>query len=190
MTVEMVYTKVAKVFPQLFGDNETQIFGLWTADGFKETGCYNMLCPGFVQFHSEYSFGEHIKAGTYGESGNWWFINGIDNAKIGYWPKEIFTHLESNASVIAYGGVAGADIGKLTPPMGHGHLPVFDSRYMCCMQSMKVVNDRGNHVNFDTSKVQLNRDTKSSCYDLIFPGSDILLGILMFFGGPRGDCPQ
>ncbi|KAI3897256.1 hypothetical protein MKX03_036606 [Papaver bracteatum] len=162
------------VFPQLFGDNETRVFGLWT---------------GFVQVHPEYSFGEHIKDGTYGgaqrgfyfsvhrdpESGNWWFINGINNAKIGYWPKEIFTHLASNASVIAYGGVAGTDIGKLTPPMGHGHLSVFDSRYTCCMQSIKVV--------------QLNRDTKSSCYVLIFPGSDILLGILMFFGGPGGDCP-
>ncbi|XP_026438020.1 uncharacterized protein LOC113336283 [Papaver somniferum] len=33
------------VYPQLFGDNLTRVFGLWTADGFKNTGYYNMLCP-------------------------------------------------------------------------------------------------------------------------------------------------
>ncbi|KAI3942234.1 hypothetical protein MKW92_021080 [Papaver armeniacum] len=192
------------VNPQLFGDNQTRVFGLWTADGFKETGCYNMLCPGFVQIHPEYSFGEYIDAGTYGkafqsafdfavrrdpESGNWWFINGADNAKIGYWPKEIFSHLANNASVIGYGGAAGGDPGKPTPPMGYGHLPIYDSRYSCCIFNMKVVNDRGNYVDFDKSKVQLNHDTKTSCYDLIFTGKSLLRGLTMFFGGPGGDCP-
>ncbi|KAI3880024.1 hypothetical protein MKW92_006740 [Papaver armeniacum] len=191
------------VYPQLFGDNKTRVFGLWTADGFEQTGCYNMLCPGFVQVHPQYAFGEYIRAGKYGgdqrafsisvhrdsESGNWWFVNGVDNAKIGYWPKEIFTHLAKNASVIRYGGVAGADFGKPTPPMGHGHLPILDSKYTCCMINMKVVNSRGNHVDFETLQVQLDHDTKSSCYDLRFPGRFIFRGIVMFFGGPGGDCP-
>ncbi|KAI3964245.1 hypothetical protein MKW92_012151 [Papaver armeniacum] len=190
------------VHPQLFGDNETRVFGLWTADGFKETGCYNMLCPGFVQIHPEYSFGEKIKVSTYGgeqrgfdfsvqrdpESGNWWFINGVDNAKIGYWPKELFTHLANNASVIRYGGAAGGDLGEPTPPMGYGHLPVYDSSHSSCMLYMKVVNDRGNYVEFDTSKVRLERNSKTSCYDLIFGGRYFFSGIVMFFGGPGGNC--
>ncbi|MCL7051631.1 hypothetical protein MKW94_002792 [Papaver nudicaule] len=190
------------VYPQLFGDNKTRVFGLWTADGFKKTGCYNMLCPGFMQIHHRYSFGEPLRAGTYGgdqygvdfsvhrdpESGNWWFINRENDEKIGYWPKEIFTHLANNASVIGYGGVAGADLGKPTPPMGHGHFPVFDSQYTCIMENMKVVNSRGDHVQFDTSKVHLNHDTKTSCYDLIYPVRDLFVGIIMFFGGPGGDC--
>ncbi|MCL7046962.1 hypothetical protein MKW94_006901 [Papaver nudicaule] len=192
------------VYPEIFGDDEARVFGLWTTDGFKETGCYNMLCPGFVQIHPQYTFGEQIKAGTYGgvqrgfdfsvhrdpESGNWWFINGVDNAKIGYWPKEIFTHLTNNASVIGFGGVAGADVGEPTPPMGHGHLPVFNSKYTCCMLNMKVADNRGNYVKFDTSKVNLNQNTRTSCYDLIFPGNDFFRGITMFFGGPGGDCPS
>ncbi|KAI3843634.1 hypothetical protein MKX03_021034 [Papaver bracteatum] len=191
------------VYPQLFGDNKTRVFGLWTADGFQKTGCYNMLCPGFVQVHPEYSFGEQIRAGTYAgnqrtfdfsvhrdpESGNWWFINGKDLAKIGYWPKEIFTHLATNASVIGYGGVAGADLGEPTPPMGYGHLPDLYFENTCFMVNMKVINDRGNDVNFDTSKVQLNRDTKTNCYDLTFPDKDIFVGIMIFFGGPGGNCP-
>ncbi|KAI3954649.1 hypothetical protein MKW98_019780 [Papaver atlanticum] len=190
------------VHPQLFGDYNARIFGLWTADGFKETGCYNMLCPGFVQVHPEYSFGEQLVAGRYGgnqrafdfsvhrdpESGNWWFINGKDNARIGYWPKEIFTHLSENASVIGYGGVAGADFGKLTPPMGYGYLPTINSAYTCCMTEMKVVDDRGRYLDFDTSKVHIDRNAKTSCYDLIFSRKYISLGIMMFFGGPGGDC--
>ncbi|MCL7029063.1 hypothetical protein MKW94_000878 [Papaver nudicaule] len=192
------------VHPQLFGDNDTRVFGLWTADGFKETGCYNMLCPGFVQIHPEYTFGERIKASTYGawvqrafdfsvhrdlESGNWWFINGVDNAKIGYWPKEIFTHLASNASVIGYGGAAGGEFGEPSPPMGHARLPVYDSRSTCCHVYMKLINDKGIYVDFDRSHVQLNHDTKTSCYDLIFPGREIFRGNIMLFGGPGGDCP-
>ncbi|KAI3917304.1 hypothetical protein MKW92_040885 [Papaver armeniacum] len=155
------------VYPQLFGDNQTRVFGLWTV------------------LHPKYSFGEYIGAGGYGgiqrvfdfsvyrdpESGNWWFINA------------------NNASVIGYGGVAGADLGEPTPPMGHGYLPDFDTKYTCYMSNMKVANYRGKFLNFDTSKVQLDHDAKTSCYDLIFPGRDIFCGIMMFFGGPGGDCP-
>ncbi|KAI3917706.1 hypothetical protein MKW98_021468 [Papaver atlanticum] len=157
------------VHPQLFGDNKTRVFGLWTVR--------------FVQIHPEYTFGEELRASTYGEgqrvfdfsvhryseSGNWWFINGKDNARIGYWPKEIFTHLSKNASVIGYGGVAGANLGEPTPPMGYGYFPNINSTYTCCM-------------------VHLDHDTKTSCYDLIFFGRYIFHGIMMFFGGPGGDC--
>ncbi|XP_026444284.1 uncharacterized protein LOC113344547 isoform X2 [Papaver somniferum] len=197
------WIKRRHVHPQLFGDNKTRVFGLWTADGFKETGCYNMLCPGFVQVHPEYSFGEELTVGRYGgnqrvfdfsvhrdpESGNWWFINGIDNAKIGYWPKEIFTHLSKHASVIGYGGVAGAGLSEPTPPMGYGYSPTINSTYTCFMAGMKVVDDRGRYLNFDTSKVQLDHDTERRCYDIIFPGWYISHGIMMFFGGPGGYCP-
>ncbi|KAI3891646.1 hypothetical protein MKX03_008835 [Papaver bracteatum] len=187
------------VYPQLFGDNLTRVFGLWTADGFKNTGCYSMLCPGFVQVHSEYTFGEYIEAEPYGkkptwfdfsvyrdlESGNWWFVNGFENTEIGYWPKEIFTHLENNASTVRFGGVAGGDPGKPNPPMGHGYLPDYNDRYTCTIQEMQIVNDQGNFVDFDTSNVQLKNDTKTSFYDLNFIGKEVHRGITMFFWRTR-----
>ncbi|XP_026416581.1 uncharacterized protein LOC113312017 [Papaver somniferum] len=87
--------KVLSIF--LFNNYRLQ----FQADGFKDTGCYNMLCPGFIKVHPKYSFGEYIGVGLYGgiqrvfyfsvhrdpKSGNWWLIDGVDNAKIGYWPK-------------------------------------------------------------------------------------------------------
>ncbi|KAI3877708.1 hypothetical protein MKW98_020189 [Papaver atlanticum] len=168
----------------LFGDNKTRVFGLWTV----QTGCYNILCPGFVQVHPKYSFGEYIGVGTYGGIQRV-FDFSVHRDPERYWPKEIFTHLAENASVIGYGGVAGADLGEPTPPMGHGYLLYFNTKYTCYMFNMKVANNRGKYFNFDTSKVQLDHDAKTSCYDLIVPGRDIFRGIMMFFGGPGGDCP-
>lgn len=36
-----------EVSPYLYGDSRTHFFVIWTSDGFQETGCYNMKCPGF-----------------------------------------------------------------------------------------------------------------------------------------------
>ncbi|KAK9042493.1 hypothetical protein V6N11_017563 [Hibiscus sabdariffa] len=47
----------------LFSDNRTRLIAYWTGDGHKTTGCYNYLCPGFVQVHREISLGlvlDHI----------------------------------------------------------------------------------------------------------------------------------
>ncbi|XP_056166384.1 uncharacterized protein LOC130137894 [Syzygium oleosum] len=40
------------VSPQLFGDARTRLFTYWTGDGYRN-GCYNVLCPGFIQVHRE-----------------------------------------------------------------------------------------------------------------------------------------
>ncbi|XP_058766089.1 protein neprosin-like [Vicia villosa] len=37
------------VAPQLYNDDETHFYVVWTTDNFKNTGCFNLLCPGFVQ---------------------------------------------------------------------------------------------------------------------------------------------
>uniref|UniRef100_A0A803M0K8 Neprosin PEP catalytic domain-containing protein n=1 Tax=Chenopodium quinoa TaxID=63459 RepID=A0A803M0K8_CHEQI len=37
------------VNPQLYGDSQSRTYSQWTADGFQSTGCYNSLCPGYVQ---------------------------------------------------------------------------------------------------------------------------------------------
>ncbi|XP_026415847.1 uncharacterized protein LOC113311218 [Papaver somniferum] len=176
---------------------------LWRADGYKDRGCFNMQCSEFVQVHLEHSFREPLTKGTYGKDqvgfdfsvrrdpkfGNWWFIDGRNNAKIGYWPIEIFTHLNNAASVIAYGGTAGSDPGKPYMSMGCGHLPDFDSRITSCMLQMKVADNKGNFEDFDRRVVQIIRNTKPSCYDIIFPGNHFLSGLMMLFGGPGGgDC--
>ncbi|XP_020107284.1 uncharacterized protein LOC109723358 [Ananas comosus] len=48
--------KHGQVNPDLYGDNQTRLFTLWTVDGYKNTGCYNLLCEGFV-FTGKSNFG-------------------------------------------------------------------------------------------------------------------------------------
>ncbi|KAI3837136.1 hypothetical protein MKX03_022185 [Papaver bracteatum] len=191
-------------YPTLFGDNSSRLFGYWTADGSKQTGCFNMLCPGFVQVHSEISFGADFDPiSVYGEdacvvsfqvhrdppTGNWWLI--VDGINIGYWPKEIFTHLAGNASVIRYGGITGAKSQMPTPPMGNGYLPQLqDFLKTAYMTRMKYADEKGQFVNINPYGVQTKQDTTLDCYNILFAGN---LGsdweISMAFGGPGGMCP-
>ncbi|KAI3941304.1 hypothetical protein MKW92_033535 [Papaver armeniacum] len=193
------------VHPMLFGDNNTRLFSRWTADGFKNTGCYNMLCPGFVQIHPEYHFGTTITpASIYGvvsygftysvrrdpQSGNWWFILGGSDESIGYWPKELFTHMRSNASVIRYGGIAGGKIKNQTPQMGNGHFATWETTKSCNMRGMKIYNYKGEPKLFLASRVKLRQDTTTKCYDQKFWGWDPdQFGLTVSFGGPGGNCP-
>ncbi|XP_071931591.1 protein neprosin-like isoform X1 [Coffea arabica] len=48
------------VNPELYGDARTRFFMHWTRDNFKSTGCYNLLCSGFVQITNEIVLGGSI----------------------------------------------------------------------------------------------------------------------------------
>ncbi|RWR72565.1 carboxyl-terminal peptidase [Cinnamomum micranthum f. kanehirae] len=41
----------------IMGDNKTRFYALWEADG---DGCYNLVCPGFVQISHRFGFGAII----------------------------------------------------------------------------------------------------------------------------------
>ncbi|KAI3967551.1 hypothetical protein MKW92_009251 [Papaver armeniacum] len=191
------------VYPALFGDSRTRLFGYWTADNQKETGCFNVLCPGFVQVDSHVSLGAIIEPlSVYGkdawslpvkvyrdpQTGNWWLIT---DKIIGYWPKEIFTHLANNASIIRFGGVAGAEPQTPAPPMGNGYLPQLqDFLKTAYMREMKYIDEKGHSVNLNPYGVPTKHDIKQDCYNILFAGN---IGwdyeITMAFGGPGGICP-
>ncbi|KAG7956552.1 hypothetical protein I3843_11G129900 [Carya illinoinensis] len=124
-----------EVNPTLFGDNATRTFGAWTAG--KGTGCFNMLCSGFVQVNSEFPLGYVIsKISEYdGEqyyvsfkifkdikSGNWWLGHDESLDKlVGYWPNSLFSILSGYATEITWGGGVLTDNNAVSPPMGSGH---------------------------------------------------------------------
>ncbi|KAI3967562.1 hypothetical protein MKW92_009262 [Papaver armeniacum] len=191
------------VYPALYGDSLTRTFGYWTADGHKKTGCFNMLCSGFVQIDRDISLGAVIgPLSIYGkqdyylpfkvyrdpQTGNWWLIT---SHTIGYWPKEIFSHLANNASVIRYGGIAGATPQTPSPPMGNGYLPQLQNYLKTAyMDQMKYINEKGQAVNLNSYGVLNKQSTSSDCYNILFAGN---LGsdweITMTYGGPGGMCP-
>ncbi|XP_058784510.1 protein neprosin-like [Vicia villosa] len=91
-----------RVLPELYkGSDSTFLFTSWTSDGFKNTGCYNMLCQGFVQTNTLYYLGSEIpRTSVYDgetyemeislardpESKNWFLA--IATTIIGYFPGE------------------------------------------------------------------------------------------------------
>ncbi|KAK3223232.1 hypothetical protein Dsin_010257 [Dipteronia sinensis] len=190
------------VHPRIYGDTRTRATAYWTADGSKKTGCYNVLCPGFVQVHPRYRLGQAYGAiSVIGgkqyitqplvfldkKSGNWWLA--YDNGNIvGYWPKELFTHLREGATFVQYGGWTFNSPDGVSPPMGNGRFPNGYFRNSSFFSQMKMV---------DTSNVLVDIDDKRSgrlvdsanCYNQNYwkyQGS--VLGKCMTFGGPGGTC--
>ncbi|KAG9155516.1 hypothetical protein Leryth_009924 [Lithospermum erythrorhizon] len=87
-------------------------------DAYRATGCYNLLCSGFVQTNHKIAIGAAItptssyRGGQFDISlliwkdpkhGNWWlqFGSGI---LVGYWPSFLFTHLRGHATMVQFGG--------------------------------------------------------------------------------------
>ncbi|XP_047072191.1 uncharacterized protein LOC124681300 [Lolium rigidum] len=110
-----------QVSPELYGDSRPRLFTYWTSDAYEATGCYNALCPGFVQTSSRVAIGASISpvSSLAGEQydmtllvwkdpklGNWWLSYGDGGASqlVGYWPAELFTHLSGHATMVEWGG--------------------------------------------------------------------------------------
>ncbi|KAG6603291.1 hypothetical protein SDJN03_03900, partial [Cucurbita argyrosperma subsp. sororia] len=106
------------VNPELYGDNNLRLFTYWTSDAYQVTGCYNLLCPSFVQTNRRIAIGAAIApTSSYNgaqfdisllvwkdpKNGNWWLEFG-SGVMVGYWPAFLFTHLQSHATTIQFGG--------------------------------------------------------------------------------------
>ncbi|KAJ4708149.1 Protein of Unknown Function (DUF239) [Melia azedarach] len=105
------------VNPKLYGDKLTRLFIYWTRDSYKSTGCFDMVCAGFVQtgqialgatinpISSDGGAQYYLAIGISKDpnSGNWWLK--IDNDKpIGYWPGSLFGYLSQSAILVEWGG--------------------------------------------------------------------------------------
>ncbi|CAA6673090.1 unnamed protein product [Spirodela intermedia] len=107
-----------QVSPELYGDAYPRFFTYWTSDSYQTTGCYNLLCSGFVQTTNKFAIGTAISPiSTYGGSqfdislliwkdpkqGHWWLEFG-GRLIVGYWPSELFSHLGQHATMVQFGG--------------------------------------------------------------------------------------
>ncbi|RZC63055.1 hypothetical protein C5167_024813 [Papaver somniferum] len=86
-------------------------------DGYESTGCYNLLCDGFVHtssnvalgcaFSEVSTFNGSQKDAAFGihkdeKSGHWWIK--IQNIRVGYYPNSLFTELSKLATTVTWGG--------------------------------------------------------------------------------------
>uniref|UniRef100_A0A7N0T890 Neprosin PEP catalytic domain-containing protein n=1 Tax=Kalanchoe fedtschenkoi TaxID=63787 RepID=A0A7N0T890_KALFE len=192
-----------QVSPDLYGDNNTRLFTYWTSDAYQATGCYNLLCSGFIQINSEIAMGASISpVSAYRNSqydisilvwkdpneGDWWMQFGSDNV-LGYWPSFLFSYLTESASMIEWGGeVVNTQSGgqHTTTQMGSGHFPEEGFGKASYFRNIEIVDSSNN---LKAPKELGTFTEKSNCYD-IQPGSNGDWGHYFFYGGPgrNGNC--
>lgn len=186
-----------QVSPQLYGDNSPRFFTYWTTDAYQTTGCYNLLCSGFVQTNSRIAMGAAIsptsgyKGGQFDISlliwkdpnhGNWWLEFGSGEL-VGYWPSFLFSHLESHASMVQFGGEVvdtRADGSHTATQMGSGHFPGEGFGRSSYFRNLEVVDWDNSLIPLNTFHVTADHP---NCYD-IQGGVNAVWGNYFYYGGP------
>ncbi|XP_059651766.1 protein neprosin-like isoform X2 [Cornus florida] len=193
-----------QVSPDLYGDNNTRLFTYWTSDSYQATGCYNLLCSGFIQINNEIAMGASIyPLSGYHKSqydisilvwkdpkeGNWWMQFG-NNQVLGYWPAFLFSYLTDSASMIEWGGEvvnSESDGQHTTTQMGSGHFPEEGFGKSSYFRNIQIV-DGSNNLR---APKDVNTFTEqSNCYDVQL-GKNGDWGNFFYFGGPgrNPNCP-
>ncbi|CAL9248743.1 unnamed protein product [Arabidopsis halleri] len=185
-----------QVLPDLYQDNKTRLFIYWTSDTYNVTGCYNLLCPGFIQISNRIVLGGTITpisvfGGKQSEitvavwkdqkSGNWWLSLGSNHSLVGYWPAEIFANL-AYADEVQWGGeiVNSQSLGRhTTTHMGSGHFSDEGFGKVGYFRNLEIIdNNRFQPVQDITVKA-----TDRKFYDIKDMFRDDW-GTYFFYGGP------
>ncbi|XP_010551597.1 PREDICTED: uncharacterized protein LOC104822160 [Tarenaya hassleriana] len=193
-----------QVSPELYGDTYPRFFTYWTSDAYQTTGCYNLLCSGFVQTNSRIAIGAAIspvssyKGGQFDISlliwkdpkhGNWWLQFG-KGTLVGYWPAFLFTHLRSHATMLQFGGevVNSRPSGSHTSTqMGSGHLAGEGFARSSYFRNLEMVDWDNSLLPFSNLHVVADHP---NCYD-IRGGVNRVWGNYFYYGGPGKNprCP-
>ncbi|KAB2097413.1 hypothetical protein ES319_A01G169400v1 [Gossypium barbadense] len=88
-----------QVSPELYGDYYPRFFTYWTSDAYQATGCYNLLCSGFVQTNNRIAIGAAISPTSSYGGGQFdisllvWKVNLVPPPN--YYTNKMFTNLLS-----------------------------------------------------------------------------------------------
>ncbi|XP_052184226.1 uncharacterized protein LOC127796204 [Diospyros lotus] len=193
-----------QVSPELYGDSRPRLFTYWTSDSYQATGCYNLLCAGFVQTNSRIAIGAAISpVSSIGSSqfditiliwkdpklGNWWMGFG-DNTLVGYWPAELFTHLADRATMVEWGGeVVNSRAGgrHTSTQMGSGHFAEEGFGKASYFRNLEIVD--GDNSLSSVREISTLAEN-SNCYDIKSSFNDPW-GTHFYYGGPGNNprCP-
>ncbi|KAF8034368.1 hypothetical protein BT93_C0616 [Corymbia citriodora subsp. variegata] len=177
------------------------VVGWMVSDGHRN-GCYNVLCPGFVQVDTRLTPSDPLRrSSTYGgwqyevalhieqdrNTGNWWLIGTDRKIKVGYWPKELFLYLRNGSLHTAWGGIGVAGSNGFCPPMGSGHRPDGIIRHATVFRRLHWVRSDGKSL--PPSDKTTRWVDRSNVYGLMNHRRSIYgTGYMISFGGPGGYC--
>ncbi|XP_074564390.1 protein neprosin-like [Curcuma longa] len=198
-----------QVSPELYGDSRPRLFTYWTSDAYEETGCYNLLCSGFVQTNRRIAIGAAISPVSSFEgsqyditvliwkdpkAGNWWMSLGDGGGLVGYWPAELFSHLSERATMVEWGGEVvntRPDGSHSATQMGSGHFAGGGFSRAGYFRNLEVVDADNTLASVGAAVATLAENT--DCYDIrSFAGDGADgWGAHFYFGGPGNNprCP-
>ncbi|CAN0890359.1 hypothetical protein LINGRAHAP2_LOCUS16390 [Linum grandiflorum] len=195
-----------QVSPELYGDSHPRFFTYWTTDAYEATGCYNLLCSGFVQTNNKIAIGAAISpTSSYRgrqfdislmiwkdpKHGHWWLQYG-PRLLVGYWPSSLFSHLRSHASMVQFGGeiVNSRSTGVHTyTQMGSGKFGEEGYGKASYFRNVKTVDWDNNLLPLSNNNLKVLAD-RPNCYD-VKQGSSSDWGTYFYYGGPGRNvrCP-
>ncbi|KAK4253609.1 hypothetical protein QN277_010261 [Acacia crassicarpa] len=188
----------------LYGDEKPRLFGYWTSDSYERTGCYNLLCSGFVQVSTAVVMGGTIQplsadGGSQhvinlviwkdSRSENWWLR--FQNTNLGYWSPLMFDRLSESATITQWGGevINKKTNGRhTTTEMGSGYFPRAGFGKASFFKDVSIVNENNNLVSPNHIKAFAS---KPKCYDIVINSYSVDWGSNFFYGGPGRNtyCP-
>lgn len=188
-----------------FANLTTRLFIYWTNDNYQTTGCWNLQCPGFVQFDGSVVLGGTFPTlssfgGTQAEveltwakssaTDEWWLLyNGTK--WVGYYPRALYTGgMQTQATFTAYGGeVLNSEPGgrHTATVMGSGQFAASWYRWAAYQRFLKYVDTTYTLVDPTPSPGVTN----PTCYSMLSGSAPYPWGAYEFFGGPgySASCP-
>ncbi|XP_033138383.1 uncharacterized protein LOC103846698 isoform X3 [Brassica rapa] len=190
-----------QVNPSLFDDGRTWSYGFWK--GANGAGCYNTICPGFIQVSTTDPLSVPFPYPRKGDravnpsisqdyaTGHWWTIlvrATKKDIKIGYWPKELFDIIGRSVDMVGVTGVVQASPSGISPPMGNGHLPTQKEDESARVKNLLIVDTKYNFMPSRNYKLEKLLDN-NKCYGLKDGKKPIFAKEynLFTYGGPGGD---
>ncbi|CAN8324363.1 unnamed protein product [Cochlearia groenlandica] len=186
----------------ILNQSHSALFTYYTAKGYNETGCYNTLCPGFVQVSFKFPLGTlaspvsiyngqqyHLEVSIFqdGETKAWWFV--VKGEPIGYWPSSLFTGggLAWEADRVFWGGeVISLANPRMSPGMGSGYFPQEGYKKAAYMNGLKVL-AKDTKVMIPKAKDLIPFTNTPTCYNLEAKSGDgDFWSRYFFYGGPGG----
>jgi hypothetical protein len=185
-------------FPALYGNENSNLFIYWTADGYRTTGCYNLSCAGFVQTSSSLHLGAgftnyslfdgpqyEIKLQYLLYQGNWWL--NVGGSWVGYYPSSIYRggQLSRYSNLLEFGSesVPGFFEGaNVWPSEGSTLFSSSGWTYAAFQRLIYYVNTSGTSVWASVTADQ----PSPRCYTITGPAYSSSWGEYFYFGGPGG----
>ncbi|KAI3959403.1 hypothetical protein MKW98_018993 [Papaver atlanticum] len=182
------------VSQKVYGDDKTRFFIYWTTDGYKSSGCYNLLCDGFVHTSSDVSPGcsfSEVSTLNGSQKDAHFNIHRVRKYKsssnpVGYYPNILLTQLSRAAKFVQFGGEISNTKSKgqyTSTQMGSGHFPSEGGLKTSSYFNWVQVIDENNKIR--DAKDAGTVVTNPNCYDLkITKDHYDTNGYGFYYGGP------